>query len=266
MQFVTLRNCTALTLNEGNTMSAITPTNLEIDPDAARPINAIRVARTLLRTTRVTTLATLDPGGYPYSTVTNLIVRADGVPVVFMSGLAVHARNVAADPRVSVTVADMQTDVMVTPRLTLSGCAEQVPDDDTIPLRARYVERFPKSKLYLGLPDALFYRIHIEGVQLNGGPGRNANAVTPEDLLTDLEPAAALMAEAPSLVAALNDSDQATRLALAAGARKSGRWRVSAIDPDGIDLSTTSQLARLWFDNPVTTPENFHAALAGLRE
>ena len=198
--------------------------------------------------------------------MTNLIVEADGVPVVFMSGLAVHARNVAADPRVSIAVADTQTDVMVTPRLTLSGCAGRVPDDETTALKARYVERFAKSKLYLGLPDALFYRIQVEAVQLNGGPGRNANAVTPADLLTDLEPAGALMAEAPSLVAALNDNHQAARLAVAAGARKSGRWRVSAIDPDGIDLSTASQLARLWFDNPVTTPENFHAALAGLRE
>lgn len=247
-------------------MSAITPTNLEIDPDAARPIDAIRVARTLLRTNRVTTLATLDPSGHPYSTVTNLIVEANGMPVVFMSGLAVHARNVAADPRVSLTVADTQTDVMISPRLTLSGRVVRVPADETTGLQARYVERFPKSKLYLGLPDALFYRIRVEAVQLNGGPGRNANAVTPKDLLTDLELADAFMAEAPALVASLNDNDQAARLAVAAGANKSKQWRVSAIDPDGIDLSSSSELARLWFTKPLTTPQEFSAALAGLFE
>ncbi len=247
-------------------MPAITPSGVEIDPDAARPIDAIRLARTLLRTNRVTTLATLDPGGYPYSTVTNLIVEADGTPVVFMSGLAVHARNVAADPRVSTTVADTQTDVMIAPRLTLSGRAEQVPADDTFTLKARYVERFPKSKLYLGLPDALFYRIRVEAVQLNGGPGRNANAVTPQDLLTDLEPAGALMAEAPALITSLNDGEVAARLAAAAGAKKPGRWRISAVDPDGIDLSTASDLARLWFTNPVPTREDFNAALAALLE
>lgn len=247
-------------------MPAITPTGREIDPNAARPIDAIRVARTLVRTNRVTTLATLDPGGHPYSTVTNLIVEADGTPVVFMSGLAVHARNVAADPRVSVTLADIRTDVMTSPRLTLSGHAEQVPADETADLKVRYVERFPKSKLYLGLPDALFYRIRVEAVQLNGGPGRNANAVTPADLLTDLEPAGALMADAPALIVSLNDGDLAARLAAAAGARQSGRWRVSAIDPDGIDLSTSSDLARIWFTNAVTTPNDFDSALAGLLE
>lgn len=244
-------------------MPAITPRGLEINLDAARPMEAIRVARTLLRTNRVTTLATLDPGGYPYSTVTNLIVEPDGVPVVFMSGLAIHARNIEADPRVSLTVADTRTDVMTTPRLTLSGRAERVPADETSALKARYVDRFPKSKLYLGLPDALFYRIQTQAVQLNGGPAQNANSVTPDDLLSDLDTASALMAEAPALMDLLNDDDSATRLAAAAGAGP-GRWRVSSIDPEGVDLSTPSDLARVWFAHPVTTRQDLNAALAEL--
>lgn len=47
-------------------MTAITPRSAEIDPSAGRPIDAIRVARTLLHTTRTAGLATLDPGGHPY--------------------------------------------------------------------------------------------------------------------------------------------------------------------------------------------------------
>ncbi len=244
-------------------MLAITPRGAEINLDAARPMDAIGVARTLLRTNRVTTLATLDPGGYPYSTVTNLIVEPGGVPAVFMAGLSIHARNIEADPRVSMTVADSRTDVMVTPRLTLSGRAQQVPADETADLKARYVERFPKSKLYLGLPDALFYRIQTQAVQLNGGPAQNANSVTPEDLLIDLDTASALMDEAPALVASLNENDSATRLATSAGAGP-GRWRVSSIDPEGIDLSTPSDLARVWFASPVITRQDFNSALAEL--
>lgn len=246
-------------------MPAITPRGVEINLDAARPIEAIRVARTLLRTSRVTTLATLDPGGYPYSTVTNLIVEPDGAPAVFMAGLSIHARNIEVDPRVSMTVADSRTDVMVTPRLTLSGHAHLVPADETADLKTRYVERFPKSKLYLGLPDALFYRIQTQAVQLNGGPAQNANSVTPADLLNDPGTASALMAEAPALVASLNEDDSAIRLAAAAGAAP-GLWRVSSIDPEGIDLSTPSDLARVWFANPVTTRHGFNSALAKLLE
>ncbi len=245
-------------------MPAITSRGVEIDTDAARPIDAIRVARTLLRTSRITTLATLDPGGYPHSTVTNLIVEPDGVPVIFMASLAIHARNIEADPRVSITVADTRGDVMTSPRLTLSGRAVRVARDDVSPLKARYIERFPKAKLYLGLPDALLCRIRAEAVQLNGGPAQNANAVMPEDLQTTLGPASELMAAVPALVVSLNnEGDLPTRLAEAAGADP-GRWRVSGIDPEGIDLSTPVELARLWFTSPVITREGFDATLADL--
>lgn len=244
-------------------MSAITPRGIELNLDAARPMEAIRVARTLVRTTRVTTLATLDPGGYPYSTVTNLIVEPDGVPVIYTVGLAIHARNIIADPRVSLTMADWRSDVLTTPRLTLSGRAERVAGADIEGLKTRYAERFPKSKLYLGLPDTLLYRIRVEAVQLNGGPAQNANDVTPADLLTDLAPARALMAAAPELVAALNGRGIAADLARAAGMKPGGRWRVSGIDPEGVDLSTADSLARLWLAQRADTPEAFNAALDG---
>ena len=126
-------------------MPAITPRGIELNLDAVRPMDAIRVARTLLRTNRVTSLATLDPGGYPYSTVTNLIVEPDGMPVIFMASLTIHARNIEADPRVSITVADTRSDVMTSPRLTLSGRAVRVPTGDSAALKARYVERFLSS-------------------------------------------------------------------------------------------------------------------------
>ncbi len=245
-------------------MNAITPRGLEINLAAARPMDAIRVARTLLRTTRVTTLATLDPSGFPYSTVTNLIVEPDGVPVIFTAWLTIHARNIEADPRVSLTVADYGTDVMTTPRLTVSGRAERAQGEDVEPLKDRYRERFPKSKLYLSLPDTLLYRIRVEAIQLNGGPSQNANAMTPQDLLTDLGAAGELMAAAPALVASLNERGMAEALARAAGARDGVRWRVSSVDPEGVDLNSADASARLWLAAPVTTRATFEAELASL--
>lgn len=245
-------------------MTPITPRGIELNLDAARPLDAIRVARDLVRTTRVAALATLDPSGYPYCTVTNLAVEPDGTPVVFMAWLAIHARNIEADPRVSITMADHATDVMTTPRLTLTGRAERVTGAEIEPLKARYADRFPKSKLYLALPDALLYRIRTEGVQLNGGPAQNANSVRPEDLLTDLAPAAALMAEAPSLLVELNAQGLPERIARAAGARVeagAGRWKVTSLDPEGVDLSTADALARLWFPARADTRGTFDAAL-----
>ena len=165
-------------------MPPITPRGVEIDLAVARPMDAPGVARQLLHTTRTVTLATLDPSGHPYSTVTNLLIEGGGTPVIYASGLTVHARNMLADPRVSITLADMTTDVLITPRLTLVGRAVRVPANQMEALKAAYTARFPKSKLYLALPDSILFRITVEALHLNGGPARNANsgALTPADL------------------------------------------------------------------------------------
>lgn len=164
-------------------MPPITPRGLEINLNAARPMDAIGVARTLLRTAKTASLATLDPSGYPYSTVTNLLVDDTGRPFIFTVNLALHARNIGLDDRVSITVAEMDKDVLTSPRLSLVGRAKRVLGDEYETVKQRYMERFPKSKLYLTLPDAIIYRVDTEAVHLNGGPAQNANAIVPLDLL-----------------------------------------------------------------------------------
>lgn len=171
-------------------VTPITPRGIEINLNAARPMEAIAVAREMLRSARTASLATLDPSGYPYCTVTNLATDAEGRPYFFMAYLALHARNIELSDRVALTVANMEKDVLTTPRLTLVGRAIRVPKEEFEPLRERYAARFPKAKLYLGLPDALLYRVEIEAVQLNGGPAQNANDVKPADLLGDIVQAA----------------------------------------------------------------------------
>lgn len=170
-------------------MPAITPRGLEINVEAARAMDAIGVARTMLRSATTASLATLDPGGYPYCTVTNIIVDSGGKPFIFMAYLSLHARNIELDNRIAITVADMDKDVLTTPRLTLVGRAERVTGPSFDDLKQRYMDRFPKSKLYLTLPDSMIFRIEVEAIQLNGGPAQNANSITPFDLVEDLTPA-----------------------------------------------------------------------------
>jgi len=107
------------------------------------------------------------------------------------------------------------------------------------------------------LPDTILYRLEVLDLQINGGPGRNANALTPADLRTDLSGAEALMAAVPALIGTLD----AGALAAAAGAGP-GAWRVISVDPEGIDLGTGSDAARLTFAQRVETPEALQAVLA----
>jgi len=59
------------------------------------------------------------------------------------------------------------------------------------------------------------------------------------------------------------NSDHAERYAVKAGAANSG-WRLSIIDPKGLDLSGGDHVARLWFDVPLTSPEDFRPVLVAL--
>lgn len=174
-------------------MTAITPRGIEINADAALPFEAIRVAQQLLRTSRTIALATLDPSGYPYNTVTNFICETDGTVLFYVSGLAVHARNIERDNRIAVTVAEASNDVLTTPRLTLVGRALRVGEAEIDAVKTRYQATFPKAKLYLALRDTALYRVDVESVQLNGGPARNANDVLPMHLRVDLSDAKDLM-------------------------------------------------------------------------
>lgn len=242
----------------------ITPRGAKIEPSAGAPFEAVRVARDVLHTSRTAALGTLDPvSGYPYTTATNIGIEPDGAPFFFAAGLTLHARNMEADPRISLTLAPFgKGDALTLPRLTLVGKAEQIGPDEVPLAIGRYIARYPKAKLYLSLPDTRLYRLRTEGVQINGGPARNASNITPADLRTDLSGAEELMAAAESEATRLNAiKGEASRLAVLAGA-KSGRWTITSIDPDGIDLASASDLARLWFAERVTTLKQFEKALA----
>ncbi|HBT67696.1 MAG TPA: pyridoxamine 5-phosphate oxidase, partial [Agrobacterium sp.] len=184
----------------------MTPRGARIEPSAGAPFEAVRVARDVLHTSRTAALATLDPlSGYPYTTATNIGIEPDGTPFFFAAGLTLHARNMEADPRISLTLAPFgKGDALTLPRLTLVGKAELL-DAEEVPLaRQRYIDRYPKAKLYLSLPDTRLYRLRTEGVQINGGPARNASNITPADLRTDLSGAEELMATAESEAIRLN--------------------------------------------------------------
>lgn len=245
-------------------MDAITPRDQEINREAARPLDAVRVARDLLHTTRSAALATLDPGGFPYGIMTNLITAPDGTPILFAARMALHARNIAADPRASLTMAAPGADVLVVPRLTLSGIVEEVAPSETDAVKDRYLRHFPKSKLYLALPDAQLYRLRVEGVQLNGGPRQNAHEVTPKGVLTDLEGAEDLIRGEAGLVEALNARPgTAARIAAAAGGAE-GRWKITSVDPEGIDLTAGDSGARWWFPERAVTAAGAEALVTAL--
>ncbi|MEO9337566.1 pyridoxamine 5'-phosphate oxidase family protein [Mesorhizobium sp. SB112] len=244
---------------------AITPRGLPIDEEAGIPFAALKVARELLHTASIVSLSTLDPvSAYPYGTLTNLALEPDGSPFFFVARLALHARNIEADNRISLTLTGREHgDVLVRPRLTLVGKAILATRDEWERMERRYLARYPKAKIYLSLPDAQFYRLETEDLQLNGGPARNVTTdVTSETLKIDLTGADALLAAEQDEIERINSiPDEASRIAAVAGA-KQDRWRVTGIDPEGIHFSGPKASARLWFPSRVLTVDALRERLS----
>lgn len=213
---------------------SVTPGAARIDPAAAAPFDPVKAGRGLLHESRNAALSTLDPGGFPYGVITNLLPDYDGSPVFFAAALALHARNMRADDRVSLALASFaRPDALAQPRMTLVGRARPVGAEAFAALQARYIARFPKSKLYFQLPDALLFRLEVTGLTIGGGPARNASGLEFTALRVDLSGAAALLAAESAVLAEVNAEPGLT----AALARKAGaggaRWKAIALDPEG---------------------------------
>ncbi|WP_112309511.1 HugZ family pyridoxamine 5'-phosphate oxidase [Pseudogemmobacter bohemicus] len=247
--------------------SAITPRRVPINQIAAAPFDARHMARDLLRSCRSIALATLDQhSGYPYSTVTNLSVEPDGSPVFYAAGISLHARNILADPRISMTLAQAEgLDVVSERRMTIVGRALRLEGEAARAAGERYRRRFAKASVYIPLKDTLFFRVLIEAIHLNGGAARNTDQLTARDLQCDLSGTEDLMRhEAEEITCLMADRETFASLTARAGGAR-GRWRIATIDPEGIDLAAERALHRIWFPQRVSTRQELRDMLAGLR-
>ncbi len=224
------------------------------------------LAKTLLRTTRTGTLATLDRNtGHPFASLVNVATDTGGSPLILVSRLATHTANLECDPRASLLLAETgKGDALAHPRLTVLGSFKPVARGDAGEprVRQRFLIRHPKSELYAGFPDFGFWRMHVVSAHLNGGFARAAD-LTAADVLTDISDAQALIEAESGAVAHMNtDHAEACRLyATRLLGGPDGDWTCVGIDPDGIDLQLGSNVLRLGFPQRVTGPEALRAML-----
>jgi putative heme iron utilization protein len=218
----------------------------DFDPKAA--------AKTLLREGRSGALATLMTGaGDPYCSLVNIATAADGSPLLLISTLAVHTRNLLADPRVSLMIDERKEgDPLQGARVMLMGTVAATGDAD---VRRRYLDRQPEAAMFADFKDFAFYRIALKGAHLVAGFGRIVD-LKPEDILTPVDDAADLLAAEPGILAHMNaDHAEACRLyATRLLGAADGEWRCVGCDPDGLDLQDGRAALRLPFPERVRGP------------
>jgi putative heme iron utilization protein len=225
-----------------------------------------RTARTLLREARSGALATLMAGsGDPYCSLVNVATAADGSPLLLISRLAVHTRNILADPRVSLMLDERRAgDPLEGARVMLMG---RVAATDDPQARRRYLDRQPEARMFADFGDFGFYRIALDSAHLVAGFGRIVDLAA-ADLLTDLAGAEALVAAEAEIVAHMNAEHlAATRLyATRLLGESDGEWRCVGCDPDGLELQWDRRARRLNFAQRVASPGVLRQVLKGLAE
>jgi len=231
---------------------------------------AIRIARTLLRTARHGAIAVLEPDtGAPMASRVAVATDHDGAPLILISGLAAHTGSIEADPRCSLLLGEPgKGDAMAHARITIACIAEKIARDD--PRHARIEWRFlshtPKAKLYAGLGDFAFYRLEPQRASLNGGFGK-AFALTRENLLTAGDRIDAIAEAERSAVEHMNGdhADAVTNYAIHFGkASGNENWVMTGVDADGFDLAAGDRVLRIFFPTPLADAPDMHKTLVAM--
>jgi putative heme iron utilization protein len=112
-----------------------------------------------------------EPAVFPFVTLVLPALDEGGRPLLLLSDLSDHARNLRRDPQASLLFDGTAglAEPLTGPRLTLIGRVSLADDADT---RARYVTAQPSARSYIGFGDFHLYRFEIAEGLLVAGFGR----------------------------------------------------------------------------------------------
>ena len=223
-------------------------------------MNLARQARCLLRARRHAVLSTISQAvaGYPFGSVVPYVLDALAAPVILVSRLAEHARNIGVDPRVSLIVIADGADVQQAGRVTYVGRASRL--DPPGGAGERYLRFFPAAREYRNL-DFDFFRIEPVTLRVIAGfaqahwLAREAYTPAASDLAAREEPLAAELnaAHAPAL--------RALAMSRNSSAQESA---IIGIDCDGFDVRAGGDMLRFDFDECVAGADEARAAILGI--
>ncbi|HEY4192804.1 MAG TPA: DUF2470 domain-containing protein [Mesorhizobium sp.] len=226
-----------------------------------------RLARSLLRRSRQGALATLMAGsGDPYCSLVNVASHADGSPILLISRLALHTRNILGDARVSLMLDERAAgDPLEGARIMLAGRAEQAGADQVAVLRRRYLNAHPSAEAFVEFKDFSFFRIHPTAAHLVAGFGRIVD-LPPERFLTDISDATALLEAEPGAIEHMNEDhcDAMNLYATKLLGAEAADWRCIGCDPEGMDMQAGAATLRLEFPERVTNGNELRKMLVRL--
>lgn len=229
-----------------------------------QPTRPETTIRHLIRSVAEGGLATVmrDGEGAPYASLVMVATDHDGAPVMLLSDLADHTKNLMRDDRVSLLLNGSRefTDPLAGERVTLQGRLRR---SDDAGARRRYLARHPQAETYVDFADFGFYRLELDKAHLVAGFGR-IHWVPGEALM--VAPTAELVACEVDVLDHMNQ-DHRDAIQLCANVllgRDGDGWVMTGVDVEGADLRRGGEVARLTFDRPVTNGTDVRRELLNL--
>lgn len=176
-------------------------------------MNLSTEARKFLRSTHSGILSTHSARleGYPFGSVAPFVLDHSCQPVILISNIAEHTKNIALNPKVSLLVFAAGDDLQANSRLTLLGEAVKIFKDKDTDLRARYLRYLPQAASYFDMHDFAFYRIHIHQARYIGGFGK-MSWLSDVDMLSGIADSGALLASQETAIIEHMNADHAENL------------------------------------------------------
>jgi hypothetical protein len=235
-----------------------------MEGSATNPLAPGPAARRLMRSRRTAALATsMAADGWPYASLVLTAADQDGAPILLLSRLAEHTRNLEAEPRASLLFDETVglESPLTGARATVLGRMERSAEPR---LRARFLARHPDAAGYADFGDFGFFRLSVERAHLVAGFGRihwaeRADVLYGGDWMAFAE-------RENDIVAHMNEAhaDAVQLYAAKLCGREGAGWRMTGCDPEGFDLARGADGLRLDFDQPVVDAEAARAELVRL--
>jgi heme iron utilization protein len=206
------------------------------------------LARRLMREADRATLATRRVDGWPFASLVEVATDHDGSPLLLLSELAEHTKNIRVEARVSLLFDGTVglAEPLTGPRLSVLGTIQ--PSQDEVH-RRRFATRHPGARAYAGFGDFHHWHVSIEKAHLVAGFGR-IRWLAREEVLVSGD-ATLLARHAMDIVDHMNldHGDAIDLYARVLLGRPGQGWRMADVDPDGCDLRLNQCTARLNFES-----------------
>lgn len=234
----------------------------------ARP-SAAEEARTVAASTNTATLASLSADGDPWASLVTYGLLG-GAPVLCVSQMAEHGRNLIRDARASVSIVapNPPDDPLANTRITLAGKVRRPSPEELPAAREAHIAGVPAARYYIDYSDFSVWILDVERVRWVGGYGRMDSASGAEYDSAAPDPVS------PKAAGAVNHLNDDHGRALLAMARRLGGYpdateaRCEGADRYGLDIRVSTprgwSVTRVGYVEPIDSIEELRGATVQL--